>query len=434
LAVKEDITARRHAEEAQRYLATIVEVSHDAIFGSSLDGTITSWNRGAEQLYGYTAAEAIGQRITFLVPPDRMSELIGLVTQVRLGEHIAEFETERLRKDGGRVWVSITIAPMHAEQGDQIGAAIVARDISARKAAEMALRASEAQFRSLVEQAPVGACIIDDQGRFEAVNEACAVLFGYRREELVGQPLGLLFPIDEQDNVRTWYADRVRTGVQVQQEYEMVTKGGERLTVLGSSIQIAPDSAGRARRSTFLTDITAQKQTERLLAHAAHHDALTGLPNRMLFDDRLDHALRTAQRDTAPLAVLMIDLDEFKAVNDTLGHAVGDELLQVMATRLQAAVRDCDTVARLGGDEFAILLPRAEGEGARRVASLIVGGLAEPMWLRDRAVSVGASIGIALYPAHGEDAKSLMRCADQAMYSAKAAGAEYLLYRDVSRA
>lgn len=428
VAVKEDITERRRVSEAQRQLAAIVEASHDAIFACTLDGVITSWNRGAEHLYGYGAAEAIGQSVRFLTPPEYIGELMAIASKARQGEPVADYETQRVRKDGSPVSVSITVAPIHDERGDLSGAAVVARDISLRKAAEAALRRSEVEFRTLVEQAPVGAFILDADGRFEIVNEAFAELFAYGRDELIGQHLGIMFRPCEQESLRAWYAERLRTGAKVQQEYEMVGKDGRLLTVLAGSIQIAADAVGRIRRASFVTDITVQKRTEHWLAHVAHHDALTGLPNRVLFADRLEQALRAVSRDRRHLTVLVIDLDGFKAVNDSLGHAAGDQLLRAAAGCFLRAVRESDTVARLGGDEFAVLLPGAEVLGAIRVAGKIRAGLAVPVRLREGVVQVDASIGIAVYPDHGEDAESLTRNADRAMYMAKDAGGGHFVH------
>jgi diguanylate cyclase (GGDEF)-like protein len=155
--------------------------------------------------------------------------------------------------------------------------------------------------------------------------------------------------------------------------------------------------------------------------HRAHHDALTGLPNRTLFFDRVGSALAGAARRMAPLALLLLDLDGFKQVNDTLGHAAGDALLCVVADRLRGALRASDTVARLGGDEFALLLPDTEEDGAVAAARKVLAALAQPVPLESHLAEVGGSIGIALHPVHGRDQESLLACADQAMYEAKRA-------------
>ena len=164
------------------------------------------------------------------------------------------------------------------------------------------------------------------------------------------------------------------------------------------------------------------------LEHLALHDALTGLPNRTLLHDRLEHALRLVERDATALALLLLDLDRFKAVNDTLGHQAGDALLQQVAARLQGALRTSDTVARLGGDEFAVLLPGADRDGAVQATQTLLAALVAPVRLEGQTVQVGASIGVALAPAQGREAAVLLRHADRAMYVAKRGGSGYAVY------
>jgi diguanylate cyclase (GGDEF)-like protein len=164
------------------------------------------------------------------------------------------------------------------------------------------------------------------------------------------------------------------------------------------------------------------------LQHQALHDALTGLPNRVLLHDRVEQAMRTARRDNTSMALFLMDLNGFKEVNDTLGHEAGDMLLQEVARRLRGALRASDTVARLGGDEFAVVLPEVDAERAAAMAEKLQSVLTEPPIVAERRVSIGVSIGIALYPAHGDSATVLLRCADAAMYAAKRGRCPYCVY------
>jgi diguanylate cyclase (GGDEF)-like protein len=174
---------------------------------------------------------------------------------------------------------------------------------------------------------------------------------------------------------------------------------------------------------TLANEIAARKQIEEKIRYMACHDNLTGLPNRILFKDRLDTARTLAVRNTEKLAILFIDLDGFKAVNDTLGHQAGDQLLQEVARRLQAAVRQSDTVGRVGGDEFIVLLNGIEhGGDAARVAEKILETLEQPIWLAGQSAKVGASIGISIFPDHGDDTEKLIAFADGAMYGIKKSG------------
>lgn len=206
-------------------------------------------------------------------------------------------------------------------------------------------------------------------------------------------------------------------------EYRMITKGGETRWVSSRGIAVRDDLGTPLRMAGSMTDITRRKQTEARLLHEAMHDALTGLPNRILFTDRLDLALRRFRRDPTKLfAVLFFDLDRFKHVNDSLGHAVGDELLAQVAGRILGCLRPGDTLARLGGDEFVVLSGTAQPDDASRLALKLLNALSEPFDLGGEQIRISASIGIAVFPDHGVDRNVLMRAADIAMYSAKAQG------------
>lgn len=176
------------------------------------------------------------------------------------------------------------------------------------------------------------------------------------------------------------------------------------------------------------TNITEHKLAQECIQRVAHHDSLTGLPNRLLFDDRLGQAISLAKRDARQFALLYLDLDKFKPVNDTLGHSAGDELLQAVAARIRREVRESDTVARVGGDEFAVILPGIGGrEEAKAVAGKIIAALAISFQLgsEKQNVDIGTSIGIALYPADAADADALVKAADASMYSAKQVGSSF---------
>src|SRR5258708_12558856 len=176
-------------------------------------------------------------------------------------------------------------------------------------------------------------------------------------------------------------------------------------------------------------DVTDRTHAENALAHQALHDRLTGLPNRTLLHDRLEHAIHAARRRNEPLALLLIDLDQFKAVNDSFGHHVGDALLTQVGPRFQTHLRETDTVARLGGDEFAVILPGTDHSAAGRVATTLLKALERPFVVEAEALPIGASVGIAMYPAHGESASVLLQKADIAMYAAKAeVGNGYTVY------
>jgi diguanylate cyclase (GGDEF)-like protein/PAS domain S-box-containing protein len=301
--------------------------------------------------------------------------------------------------------------------------------IQERTAALEALRESEHRLRSMVELAPIGACIVDEGGAFELVNDAYCSLFGYTREEMLGLSLAQVMPEDRRRGIPHGGAPAGAERAASLGEYDAVARGGRQITVIASSVSFT-GADGRSHRASFVLDITEQKRIEHYLTHVAHHDALTGLPNRVLFHDRLTQALLSAERHRTPVAVLLIDLDRFKAVNDSLGHAAGDRLLQGLATRLHGCLRASDTVARMGGDEFAVLLPHTDAAGAIEVARKLHEQLCTPLPLDDVPVEVGASIGIAIKDEPGVDGALMLHRSDVAMYAAKRSEAGCLVYRE----
>ena len=296
--ITRDITPRKNAEQLAIQYRAMVDSASDAVIGKTLDGVITSWNPAAEQLYGWTRDEAIGQSIAIVVPPEQPDELAGILARLRRGETVDHYETTRIRKDGARVTVSVTVSPIRDEGGKIIGASSIARDVTERK---------------------------EDEAR---------------------------------------------------------------------------------------------------LQRAALHDALTDLPNRAFFAECVTRALeRTRREPRYRFAMFYLDLDDFKLVNDSLGHEAGDELLIGIARRLITTLRPGDVVARLGGDEFTIMLEEVRGpDDVEHTAARIREALAAPFSVAGRDLVATASIGAVLSASGHLQAEDLLRDADIAMYRAKAAG------------
>ena len=290
-----------------------------------------------------------------------------------------------------------------------------------RKRAADALRASEARFRTLAETAPC-AIIIYQGEDFRYVNPAAASITGWDRDQLTGKDFWDLVHPDFQYLVRGKGRARPR-GVDAlaRHEFKILRRDGEERWLDFSAGAI--EYGGRPAVLGIAFDVTERKRAEEQIKELAYHDALTGLPNRLLFNDRLSVAVAQAHRSASRLAILFLDLDRFKVINDSLGHSLGDRLLQEVAERLQAGVRQGDTVARLGGDEFILLLPGiGRAEDAAKVAEKILETLKVPVRLESRELVVTASIGISLYPEDGFDVESLIKNADTAMYRAKEQG------------
>jgi diguanylate cyclase (GGDEF)-like protein/PAS domain S-box-containing protein len=287
------------------------------------------------------------------------------------------------------------------------------------------LRRAEEKFQALLESAPDAIVIIERNGEICLANYQASVLFGYEPGELLGQPIELLIP-ERHRQVHTsqrddFFANPRHRPMGGDLELYCVRKDGAEVPV---EISLAPiETRDGLMVASAIRDITERKEAEARLLRQANFDTLTGLPNRLLAADRLSRALVRAARTGREVAVLFLDIDRFKNVNDTLGHAVGDELLTMLAGRLSECVRAGDTVARLGGDEFLIILPDLNQlSDAEIVAEKILDALGSPCIIGDRELFVGASIGITGYPADSENPDILLRNADAAMYRAKEAG------------
>ena len=261
------------------------------------------------------------------------------------------------------------------------------------------------------------------------MNRATERLLGYSREELLGMDPGILIPGDQWEKVRLMLNDCLAGHpAPAPYEIEWLTRDG-RTVILEISPLLLTESGVPVGIQGIARDATERKRIEETLRHQALHDPLTGLPNRTLLEDRLAQEVKRAERDEGVLGVMILDLEEFKAVNDTFGHQVGDDLLRQVGGRLTGATREVDTVARMGGDEFGIVLGGIRGEDeAAASAKRLLGALEESVLVEGQWISVGASIGIALFPQHGSEPTSLMRRADVALYAAKRAGRGFSFY------
>lgn len=292
-----DITGRKHSERERALLAAIVKASPDAIASTDLDGKITSWNTGAERMYGYRADEIIGKSISVIMPPECQDELSMILAAIAKGEGVTYFDSVRMNKAGERVDVSVAVTPITDNEGRVSGAAKIDRNISERK------------------------------------------------------------------------------------------------------------------------------RMEEQLQHDAFHDRLTGVANRSLFMDRLEHVVARAGRFGESFAIFVMDMDNFKLINDSFGHLVGDQLLCAFVERIQSLLRPVDTLARFGGDEFTLLLEETEGKAAvEQIASRILGALEQPFQLGQHEIKVSSSIGIVLDETACQSADQAVRNADVALYEAKRQG------------
>jgi diguanylate cyclase (GGDEF)-like protein/PAS domain S-box-containing protein len=295
--------------------------------------------------------------------------------------------------------------------------------------------ASDRQLRDMLDAALDAHIVMDAAGRITRWNAQAEAMFGWRHDEIVGKELAeTIVPPSLRDAHRRGLSHYLATGdgpiLGRRVELEAMRKNGITFPV---ELTVAPiRTAEGPAFSAFLQDISERRQVEQQLRRLAMHDALTGLPNRLLLYDRAEQAFAVAKRSNSSVALLLMDLDGFKDINDAYGHHVGDVLLQEVSIRLRTGLREQDTVARLGGDEFAVLLPETDVAGAFAASKMLRASLDAPLTIEGMRMPVGASMGVALFPAHGDDPLTLLRRADIAMYAAKRHGSGVSLYEEGS--
>ena len=409
----------------------------------SASGVIIQANPAGERIIGLTTDDmrgktpdelwrAYGDDGSELSSIDRVGPLV-----LRSRQPVHGLMNKIVLPNGRERWLLIDAIPVMGPDGQALQVVASFLDITDRKQVEEALRESEERFRAVFNRAAVGIARIDLAGRIIEANPALRSMLGYSTDELTHNPLANFVHPDHVRDGRLPQLTELSEGnrQELQQELRYVHK-------LGGLVwcnSIASLVRGRSNEPLFLIvmteDITARKKQEVALEHQALHDGLTDLPNRTLLFDRLRQAILVSKREHHPLALLIMDLDRFKEINDTFGHHGGDEVLRQVAGRLKGQLRESDTVARLGGDEFAIILPGIVDEAAAGLtASRILQALQEPLMIEGEPLEIRASIGIVLFPRHAEDADTLLRRGDAAMYEAKRAGtgtAFYTLEQDV---
>lgn len=417
-----DLTERVQVEEnlresEERYRG-LVEASPDAIIVHQ-DGQIVFLNNAAlDLLHAKSVDEVIGAKVTQFVHPDYLNMVLKRIASIRENGGVLPVAEEiLLALDGTPFYAevagrTVTYEGLPATQ-------LVVRDITKRKHAEEGLRVASTVFNTTTE----GIMVSDAENRIRAINPAFSKITGYEPEEVIGEnPSKLSSGRHEADFYERMWASIGSKGFWEGEIWNR-RKNGETYPEW-LTITVIRDEDGHINEYVgVFTDITKRKQDEEQILRQANYDSLTGLPSRSLFFDRLKTTLAEARRDSAMVALLFIDLDHFKVVNDTMGHVVGDRLLQLAADRLSACVRESDTVARFGGDEFTVILREVtKAEDAAVVAEKIIESLSESFILDGRDTFIGASVGITIYPYDADDVTTMLRNADMAMYQAKDLG------------
>lgn len=402
-------------------------------------GIITFTNPKAQALLGYSEQALLGQNAHTLFHHQHIDHTPYPESECAIRQVMQTKQTYKSAEEifwhhsGAPIYSAVSAVPLFKNHV-VVGAVVVFDDISERRNIEQALRASEKSFREIIEYAPIGMAIVSLAGRFTTVNQTLCNIVGYTAEELKRLTFQEITHADDLSNDLAYVQQLLEGKIdtyQMEKRYIRKDKGIVWIQLSGSVFR--DDNRQAQYFIAQIEDITERKLRNDAIQQEAYFDTLTALPNRKLLMDRLQHALAQSQRYQRSMALLFVDLDYFKTINDTLGHDVGDLVLKESAARLLACVRSMDTVARLGGDEFVILLSEiSDVTDAERVAEKILSKFAAPMVINGQQVRTGTSIGVAVRSGDADadiNIKLLMKQADMAMYQAKASGRnQYSVY------
>jgi diguanylate cyclase (GGDEF)-like protein/PAS domain S-box-containing protein len=425
-----DSSARGRAEGAlgdseEKYRMLLDGVHDYAIFMLDPLGRVVSWNAGAERIKGYTPEQILGHNFScFFSPEDIRRGKPEEVLRITAASGHHEENGMRVRKDGSQFLARVTFTALRDADGTLRGFSEISRDLSESKE-------SETKYRGLLEAAPDAMVVVDQSGGIVLLNVQAEKQFGYRRDELIGQKVKNIIPegfaerliADALRSAEDALAQQIGTGIELNGR----RKDGSEFPI---EIMLSPlEGAEGILVTAAIRDISARKRAEAQMIHSSEHDFLTGLPNRMLLNDRVNQAIRMAIRHKRKVAVLFLDLDGFKHINDSLGHPTGDKLLQSVGKRLVGCVRGSDTVSRQGGDEFVVLLSEEEdSKDASVTAKKMLRAVAEAHFIDQHDLHITCSVGVSLYPDDGLNAETLIKNADTAMYQAKENGRQTYQY------
>ncbi|RRS04927.1 EAL domain-containing protein [Aquabacterium soli] len=437
----------RQARTNERRLSKVMDSTIDAILTLDPRGTVLSSNHAAQMIFIGPDAPEIALspcHIDRLIPAPPgcppQADMARYLQAQGLGVMDVSRRLQGLRQDGHRFPLELSVSPMVLDGQTQY--VMVLRDLTEQHAAEQAALAAQRQLdevdemrRVIVHHAPYAILVLNRQGVVQAINPAGEALLGCTAQELVGRASTERFFDPEQVTERAHllglrlnreikdvqvFSHLARDAAGVPKEWALLRPDGRRIMAELSVTELRDEQGRMNGYLAMAQDISARTEAEQQLQHQAQHDALTGLPNRNMLQEQLKSAVLHAERHQQPLALMFLDLDRFKKINDTLGHHVGDNVILEVGRRLRTAMRTSDIVARLGGDEFVVLLPQiSQMDDGVVVAHKVLELFNEPLRVGPHELRLTPSIGLVVYPTHGTDAATLMRHADLAMYQAK---------------
>ncbi|WP_156396307.1 sensor domain-containing protein [Noviherbaspirillum sp. Root189] len=430
VVVFHDITELRRREEAMaqqsRLLqkqASLLDLARDAILARTTEDVITYWNLSAEKLYQYPREEAVGQ-VSHVLLRTRFPQPLDEIRAIVQRDHYWEGEVIHVARDG-REMIIFSQWALEFHNGQPYRYLETNADITQQVETERALKQSQQDFRLLVEASTDHAIMmIDPQGVIASWNSGAERIFGYTADEAIGRSIDVLFTREDRSvGTPLHELEEAKSSGRSDDDRWHQRKDGERFWATGAVTPLwNPDDSLRGYVK-ILRDQTTQRLAEEQTHFLANHDGLTGLPNRVYFSNQLHQSLSLSQRNGIPLAILLLDLDRFKYVNDTFGHHTGDLLLKEVALRIRSSIRESDFIARLGGDEFVIIqMDVSQPDASETLARKLVIELGRPFQLEGQEVLSGTSIGLCVFPKDGKSSVELLKRADLALYRAKNSG------------
>jgi diguanylate cyclase (GGDEF)-like protein/PAS domain S-box-containing protein len=413
----EDLDATKQSLQQQEVqLRTILNGVPEAIITLNAEGVIVSINPYAEQVLKAAEKKLLGEPFTRFF--EQSEQITSMTTLLEMQEQTKEFKGLDYNAQPFSMWLSLSAI---SEQAHQHFVCVLS-DVTEWKQTELKLIRSSSELDTILENAMVGIAFMKDR-QLLRVNHKFEEIFGYSKEEIIGNSTRYLCADEAVFNeLASAVFSRLEEGDTFEGDVQFARKNGD---VFWCGLSTKAVSPGQPQEGTIwiFEDITKQREDQQNLRNLANLDALTKLPNRSVFNDRLMHAIHKARRNTKRLAIFFLDLDHFKHINDSLGHKAGDQLLCEVAKRLKACVREGDTVARLGGDEFTLILEDIQSvQYVAKIAEKVISSVSKSYMLGTTEVNITPSIGVSLYPADGRDVDVLVRNADAAMYHAKNTG------------
>lgn len=408
----------------QETYKTIMDASPVAMLVVEGDGSIILCNRAAEQTFGYSSSELCGMNLNAIVPYRNPIE--SLVDKFAAGqpvEKIVSHNIQGIRKDRTQLETRVSLSPIAFENRQAIFVTIV--DQTPLNVARQGLKESESRFRAMFKSSPIGVAILGSDGRWLKVNSVLCDILGYSEEELLQRTLlDITHPEDMHGSLNLLHQSVSGELDQYRLQARYFDKQGNTVWLAASISKIVDAAGDPLHLVAQMENITDARSSQELIQHLEYHDVLTNLPNRRLLIDRLNQNLMQAKRHKRLMAVIMLDIDDFRQINETYGHKVGDELLKIVAARLSKCVRSVDTVSRQGGDEFVIVLAEiSKAQDAQIVANGILKDISEPISIGHLELQTTTSLGIAIYsPGGPDDVEKLLDKARKALFEVKEEG------------